>query len=146
MQMSGVQPSGENLHYRHSNNSTRQTAGDPPPMEREASGGGFAVEIGTLGERHVDLDEDALTGTLLGGVDHVDDVPRRDVGQAAGASRIVQRMTGLGHVGDAVFQLHEHVGAVIEAETVAGAQVLIDPDAHGGRNGTAPCLHWLGRD
>jgi len=35
---------------------------------------------------------------------------------------------------------------MIEAETVAGTQVLVDPHAHGGRNGTPLCLHWLGRD
>ena len=46
----------------------------------------------------------------------------------------------LGHVGDAVLELDEHVGAVVDAQAVAGAQVLVDPDAHGARHrsGRAP--------
>ena len=39
----------------------------------------------------------------------------------------------LGHVGDAVLELHEHVRAVVDAQPVAGAQVLVDPHAHGRR-------------
>jgi len=65
---------------------------------------------------------------------------------AAGPTRIVEHLACLGHVGDAVLQLDEDVGAMIEAKTVAGAEVLVDPHAHGGRNGTPLCLHWLGRD
>ena len=110
------------------------------------SGGRFVVERFDVDERHVDLDEDALAGALLGRMDHIDDVPRLHPGDAAGPTRIVEDLTRLGHVGDAVLQLHEDVGAVIEAETVAGTQVLVDPHAHGGRNGTRLCLHWLGRD
>ena len=36
----------------------------------------------------------------------------------------------LGDVGDAVLELHEHVGAVVDAQAVARAQVLIDPHPH----------------
>ena len=67
-------------------------------------------------------------------------------GHAARPARIVEHLARLGHVGDAVLELDEDVGAMVEAETVAGAQVLVDPHAHGGRNGTPLCLHWLGRD
>ena len=45
---------------------------------------------------------------------------------------------GLGDVGDAVLELGEHVVAVVDAQTVAGAQVLIDPDAHGGHGRYLP--------
>ena len=48
------------------------------------------------------------------------------------AAGIVERLAGLGDVGDPVLELHEHVGTVVDAETVAGAQVLVDPHAHGG--------------
>ena len=43
-------------------------------------------------------------------------------------------------------QLDEHVRAVVDAQSVAGAQVLVDPHPHGAANGTAGCLHWLDRD
>ena len=36
----------------------------------------------------------------------------------------------LADVGDAVLELHEHVGAVVDAQPVAGAQVLVDPHPH----------------
>ena len=43
----------------------------------------------------------------------------------------------LDHVRDAVLELHEHVVAVVDAEAVAGAEVLVDPDTHGGGQPTA---------
>ncbi len=66
-------------------------------------------------------------------MDHVADVSVGDPGEAPRATRIVQRLAALGHVGDAVLQLHEDVGAVIDAEAIAGAEVLVDPDTHGAR-------------
>ena len=72
--------------------------------------------------------------------------------QAARAAGIVQRRAVLGHVGDAVLELHEDVGAVVEAEPVAGAQVLIDPHPHdavhvpvGVPGGLGPAVVTLGR-
>ena len=41
-----------------------------------------------------------------------------------------ERVTALGDVGDAVLELDEHVVAVVDAQPVAGAQVLVDPHAH----------------
>ena len=35
--------------------------------------------------------------------------------QAPGTTGIIQHLAGLGHVGDAVFELHEDIGAVIDA-------------------------------
>ena len=52
------------------------------------------------------------------------------LGEAPGAARIVEQLADLGHVGDAVLELDEHVRAVIEAQAVAGAQVLVDPHPH----------------
>ena len=46
------------------------------------------------------------------------------------AARVVERHAELGDVGDAVLELREHVGAVVDAQPVAGAQVLIDPHPH----------------
>jgi oligopeptidase B len=76
------------------------------------------------------VDEDALAGTCQRGVDDSLLVARCDSGQAAPATRIVEHELGLGHVGDAVFQLHEHIGAVVDTQSVAGTQVLVDPHPH----------------
>ena len=38
--------------------------------------------------------------------------------------------SGLPDVGDSVLELQEDVRAVVDAESVARAQVLVDPDAH----------------
>ena len=78
----------------------------------------------------VDLDEDALAGARVGGIDDGADVALGHPRQAAGTARIVERVAVLGHIGDAVLELHEHVGAMVEAEPVTGAQVLIDPNPH----------------
>ena len=51
---------------------------------------------------------------------------------------IVQRAARLGDVGDAVLELGEHVVAVVDAQAVAGAQVLVDPHAHGGHERYPP--------
>src|SRR5690606_5753582 len=59
-----------------------------------------------------------------------------DHGQAARPAGVVQGPAALGHVGDAVLELDEHVGAVVEAQAVTGAQVLVDPHPHG--DGTVP--------
>lgn len=80
----------------------------------------------------VDLDEDALTRTGLGGVDGTLHVADGDRGQRPGTTGIVERRTTLTNVGDPVLQLDEDIGTVVDAEPVAGAEVLVDPDAHGG--------------
>jgi oligopeptidase B len=77
-----------------------------------------------------DLDEDALAGACQGRVDDRLLVARIDVGQAAGTARIVEHHVHLGDVGDPVLQLDEHIGAMVEAQPVARAQVLVDPHPH----------------
>ncbi len=102
-------------------------------MRRRRSGGGAVdaeAAAGQLGGRPLDLDEDALAGARLGGVDHRVDVAAGDPGQAARAARVVERAPALGHVRDPVLELDEDIGAVVDAQPVAGAEVLIDPDAH----------------
>lgn len=47
------------------------------------------------------------------------------LGRSAG---VVERTVALAAVGDAVLQNGEHIGRVIGAEAVAGAEILIDPD------------------
>ena len=76
------------------------------------------------------LDEDALTGAGQRSVDHPLLVASGDPREAARSTRIVERRAVLGHVRDAIFELHEHVGCVIDAEPVAGTEVLVDPHPH----------------
>jgi hypothetical protein len=80
----------------------------------------------------VELDEDALAGAGLGGVDGGLDVAHGDPGEGSGAAGVVERGAGLGDVGDPVLELGEDVGTVVDAQPVARAEVLIDPDTHGG--------------
>src|SRR5262245_31401733 len=81
-------------------------------------------------EPSVELDEDALAGAVERGVDHGTLVARRDDREAAAATRIVADPLTLTDVRDAVFELHEHVGAVVEAQAVTRAEVLVDPHPH----------------
>ena len=83
-----------------------------------------------LGGGGVGLDEDALAGAHLRRVDHALDVAGGNHGEAARSTRIVERPAGLGDVRDAVFELDEDVVAMVDADPVAGAEVLIDPDTH----------------
>src|SRR5215218_24325 len=78
------------------------------------------------------LEEDALAGAVLGGVDDGGDEPLRDDGHLLRTARVVAHPAVVHDVGDAVLEEDEDLGAVVDAEAVAGAQVLVDPDAHGG--------------
>jgi hypothetical protein len=89
------------------------------------------VEVG-VGAR-LDLDEDALAGTGLGGVDRTLHVAPGDGGERTGATGVVERGSALGDVGDPVLELGEDVGAMVDAQPVARAEVLVDPDTHGGK-------------
>ena len=84
----------------------------------------------TNAHRNVDLDENALAGTEFGRVDRVRDVSLGHQRQAARSARIVEHLTSLADIRDAIFELHEHVGAVVDTETVSGAEILVDPDVH----------------
>jgi oligopeptidase B len=63
-------------------------------------------------------------------VDHVTDVAVRHPGKASGTARIVQYLTVLRHIRNAVLELHEHVGTMVDTEAVSRTQVLVDPHAH----------------
>ena len=57
-------------------------------------------------------------------------VPIADPGKAPGAARVVEWLTILCDVGNPIFELNEDVRAVIDANAVAGTEVLIDPNSH----------------
>src|SRR4051794_33139347 len=78
----------------------------------------------------LDVDEDALARARQRGVDHVVFVARSNPRQAAAAARIVEDIVALDHIRDAVLQLGEHVGAMVDTQAVTRTQVLIDPYPH----------------
>src|SRR5215218_3037997 len=86
--------------------------------------------------RRSGLDVDALAGALLGGLDHRVELAVGDVGEALGALGValgcgVDRRPLL-DVGETIVEQGEDIRADLLAETVPGAQVLIDPDLHRG--------------
>jgi len=50
-----------------------------------------------------------------------------------GHAGIVQRHTVLAHIRDSVFEQREHFGHDVDAQTVTGAEILIDPNSKLGR-------------
>jgi hypothetical protein len=90
--------------------------------------------VGVAGEgldwSGVNLDEDALSGAHLSGVDDVANVPIRHQGETAGTARVVAGLSGLGDVGNAVLELDEDVVTMVDADAVAGTKVLVDPHSH----------------
>ena len=67
----------------------------------------------------------------------------RDLAAVVSEEVYQQDVAGLGDVGDPVLELHEDVGAVIDAQSVPRAEVLVDPHAHdeqgtGGRTPASP--------
>ena len=89
------------------------------------------ADVPSRTQRLIEFDEDALAGAVSAASITCWCRRRRHPGQAARAARVVERVAVLGHVGDAVLELHEHVGAVVDAQAVAGAEVLVDPHPHG---------------
>jgi hypothetical protein len=83
-----------------------------------------------FGGSDVDLDENALTGAHLGGMNDALDRAGRYPGQASGTTRVVERASVLGNVGNPVLELHENVVAMIDADSVSSAEVLVDPHTH----------------
>lgn len=87
------------------------------------------------------LDEDALAGAGQSSIDDGSLVAMIDFGKAPTTARIVEHDVTLGHVGDPVLQLDEYVGAVVDTQSVASAQVLIDPHPHDIADPTAATWH-----
>jgi hypothetical protein len=56
--------------------------------------------------------------------------PIGDVGQAGRAARVREHLVPLLDVGEAIVEQGEHVRGDLFAESVAGAEILVDPDLH----------------
>src|SRR5258706_14059285 len=67
------------------------------------------------------FDEDAFTGAIECGIDHSPFQPGGDGDDAGEAARVVADGVALPHVGDAVVEQDEDLGAMVGAEAVAGA-------------------------
>lgn len=58
------------------------------------------------------------------------EVTVRNERKGSGTAGVVARLAGFGDVGDAVLQLDENVVTMVDADAVAGAEVLVDPYSH----------------
>ena len=82
------------------------------------------------------LDVDALSWAFLGGLDDGLELPIGEVGEAFRALGIAlgggEHLVAFDDVGEAVVEQGEDVGCDLFAKTVAGAEILVDPDLHVG--------------
>jgi hypothetical protein len=81
------------------------------------------------------FNEDALAWALLGRLDNGIHLIIGEVREAFGALRVAFRggedLLTLAHVGESVVKEDEHVGGDFFADSISGAEILIDPDLHG---------------
>jgi hypothetical protein len=89
---------------------------------RPSSSGGRAGDLDVVGRTD---DVDTVARALGGGGNHLQTQVRGHIGAAAG---IGEEFVTLLDVGEAVYVEFKHLGRVLDAEAVTGAQVLIDPD------------------
>src|SRR5918911_2525690 len=78
----------------------------------------------------VELDEDALARAVVGGRDDGVDPTYGHVCETLRTAGVVAHPAPVAHVGDPVLEDDKHLGAVVRAQPVAGAQVLVDPHPH----------------
>ena len=81
------------------------------------------------------FNEDALAGAFFGRLDNGIHLIIGEVREAFGALRVAFRggedLLALAHVGESVVKEDEHVGGDFFADSISGAEILIDPDLHG---------------
>jgi hypothetical protein len=78
----------------------------------------------------LDFDEDALSGAFLSGFDDTFELAVREVRETGCATRIGEHLGALLDVGEAIVEQRENVGGDLLTESVARAEILIDPDLH----------------
>jgi hypothetical protein len=88
--------------------------------------------LGDSGRRGLSIgfDEDALPRTILRGGNDIGFLTGLHERHTARATRVITDYACLHDIGDPVLQLHEDIGAVIDAQAVARTKVLIDPYPH----------------
>lgn len=90
----------------------------------------YPSETTSGGRDLIHLDEDALTGAGERSIDHRLFGARWNPGKAAGTTRIIEGLALFCDVCNAVLELNEHIGRMVETESIPRTEVLIDPDAH----------------
>ena len=78
----------------------------------------------------IQLDEDALARAHLCSLNDRSKVFGVNARQAARATRIIQYVAVLHHVGDAILKLSKYVVAMIDTQAIARTEVLVNPHAH----------------
>ena len=78
----------------------------------------------------LNFDEDAFSGAFLGGLDDAIELTVGDVGETCSAARIGIHLVALFDISETVVKQREHVRGDLLAESVACAEILIDPDLH----------------
>ena len=79
-----------------------------------------------------------------GGLDDRLLLPGGDRGDGFGATRVAEDLVAVLDVGQAVVEEREDVGGDLLAQTVARAEILIDPDLHVGVALPAGGFRWIG--
>jgi len=87
----------------------------------------------------VNVDEDAFSGAHLCGLQHGHHIAGRHRSQTARPTWVIEYFSAFRDIRDAVLKLHKHIGAMIDTETIAGAEVLVNPHAH---TLTVPVSGW----
>src|SRR4029078_2000464 len=82
-------------------------AGTRPGASRWSGSGSGSVSPESGGRGLLGLDEDALAGALLGGLDRGLEHVLGDVGQALGTARLAEDLVAFLHVGEAVVEQRE---------------------------------------
>src|SRR5688572_5175616 len=126
------------------------SAGRPADRRRRRQAPAIKTRFRTSGSesKSLDFDEDAFAGAFLGGLDNGFFLTGGNDGEAFGTlcvalGRGVDLVAFL-HVGETVVEEGEDVWRDLFAEAVAGAQILVDPDLHGGLASSLELRPWPG--
>lgn len=76
------------------------------------------------------LNEDAFSRTDVGGMYHRIHIAHSHRSKRARSARVVHWSPGARNVGNAILKLDEHVGADIDAQTIACTEILVNPHVH----------------
>src|SRR4051794_11045501 len=100
------------------------------------------------------FDEDALAGAFLGRLHHGVELAVGNGSKTFRTARVREDLVALFHVREPVVEKREDVGSDLLTETIAGAEILVDPDLHpsvltfgrrGSRGGGCRQMHSHGR-
>ena len=85
-----------------------------------------------------DFDKNAFSRAYVCGMHHRVHIAGSDRGKGTRSTRAIHRLTGTGHIRNAIFELHKDIGAQINTEAIPSTEILINPHVH---TETVPVLH-----